>query len=65
MILKPFFDLFSLGRKHHTLPFHGTCSLAVFSHHVGVLIEHFDDSRRFRTMETVAAKRGFVVFGRI
>ena len=65
MILKPFFDLFSLGRKHHTLPFHRPCSLAVFSHHVGVLIEHFDDSRRFRTMETVAAQRGFVALRRI
>jgi len=65
MIFKPFFNLLSLGGKHHTLPFHGTCSLAVFSHHVRVLIEHFDDAWRFRTLETVAAKRCFVVLGAI
>jgi len=63
MILKPFFDLLSLGSKDHALPFHGTCSFAVFRHHVGILIEHFDDARRSRALETVTARRRFVFFG--
>jgi hypothetical protein len=63
MILKPFFDLLSLGSKRHTLPFHSTCSLAVLSHHVRVLIEHLDDPWRFRTLETVDVKRRLVLLG--
>jgi hypothetical protein len=65
MILKPFFDLLSLGRKDDALPIHGTCSLVVHRHHVGVLIEHFDDAWRSRTSETVTAKLRFVVFAGI
>ena len=65
MFLKPFFDLLALGRKHDTLPLHGTCSLAVFRHDVRVLIENFDDASRSRTLETVAAKRRLVVLGGI
>ncbi len=61
MILKPFFDLFSLGGEHHALPFHGTRSLAVFSHHVEVLIEHFDDAWRSRALETVDTDGRLVV----
>lgn len=65
MILKPFFDLFALGRQHHALPSHRAGSLAVLSHHVGVLIEHFDDAGSSRALETVAAKGRFVVLGGI
>src|SRR5215471_11873712 len=61
MILKPFFDLLSLGRKDDALPIHRTCSLVVHRHYVGVLIEHFDDAWRSRTLETVTAKLRFVL----
>jgi len=65
MIVKPFFNLLSLGRKDHPLPFHRTSSLAVFSHHVRVLIEYFDDAWRSCTLKTVATKGRFVVLGGI
>lgn len=63
MILKPFFDLFSLGSKHDTLPFHAPCSLAVLGHHVEVLIEHLDEAGSSGSLETVEVKRGLAALG--
>ena len=62
MILQPVFDLVPFGSGNDSPPFHRTRSLAVFSHDVRILVEHFDHAVTLRALKAVPVGRRFEFF---
>jgi hypothetical protein len=60
VISQPFLDLFPLGGEHDALPFHHACSLTVFGHNVGTLVENLDKAVCLGPLKVVCRWRGMV-----
>jgi len=61
MIVEKLLNLLFLRSQNNAMPFYDACALAVLGHHIGTLIEHFNETLCFGALESEGGKSSMLL----